>query len=153
MRNLIAFILLILPTSFADAELRYFLLEITQMPIPDKSDPKVQGLRDPASISSTSEEENQSSPTDNQSLTMEPQKVDTPKKPKSRLVTTSLDPLQYKKYYPLQDNESLKLVDTWMCRGPTNMREPCASPRTRPKTQSSIPEAVPSAASGSDQLQ
>ncbi|PIT99008.1 MAG: hypothetical protein COT74_12245 [Bdellovibrionales bacterium CG10_big_fil_rev_8_21_14_0_10_45_34] len=185
MRHLIAFIVLILPTSLARAELRYFLLEITRTPAPKATD-----LKDAAGPEGSREvaaEDSQTSPTletpndsasaqkptlddsasaqkptlDDSASAQKPtlddsasaQKPSAAPKQSKRLITTSLDPMQYSQYYPLQSDETLRMVDTWMCRGATNLQAPCPSPRTRPKTQSAGEAAVPPATLQSDQLQ
>ena len=163
MRHLIAFIVLILPTSLARAELRYFLLEITRTPAPKATD-----LKDAAGPEGSREvaaEDSQTSPTletpNDSASAQKPtlddsasaQKPSAAPKQSKRLITTSLDPMQYSQYYPLQSDETLRMVDTWMCRGATNLQAPCPSPRTRPKTQSAGEAAVPPATLQSDQLQ
>lgn len=48
----------------------------------------------------------------------------------SRSMASTLDPLQYKEYYPLQSNEKIEYTDTWMCKGRTNnYQDLCPNPR------------------------
>lgn len=48
---------------------------------------------------------------------------------KSRTVYSSLDPLQYKNFYPLNRDEVIEYIDTWRCKGHTGyLRIPCAKP-------------------------
>ncbi|MCK6599026.1 MAG: hypothetical protein L6Q37_11730 [Bdellovibrionaceae bacterium] len=49
----------------------------------------------------------------------------------SRLVTSTLDPLQYRGYYTLKENEVISYVDTWMCKGRTNSLPLCENPRSK----------------------
>lgn len=37
----------------------------------------------------------------------------------SRTIKSTLDPEQYKSYYPLGQDEQISYVKTWRCRGPT----------------------------------
>lgn len=47
-----------------------------------------------------------------------------------RTFKSSLDPDQYRGFYPLKDGESITYIDTWMCQGRTENFQPiCASPR------------------------
>lgn len=50
-----------------------------------------------------------------------------------RLVQSNLDPLQYADYYPVQSDERIYYIDTWMCRGryhrTTGFAKICESPR------------------------
>jgi len=51
---------------------------------------------------------------------------------------STLDPDQYRGFYPLQDGEMITYIDTWMCFGRTENFQPiCASPREeiQPPTQ------------------
>lgn len=54
-----------------------------------------------------------------------------------RSVTHSLDPIQYPEYYPLNPDEIISYVNTWMCRGNTSQFKPyCPNPKksTQPLT-------------------
>ncbi len=58
-----------------------------------------------------------------------------------RVIASTLDPLQYPGYYPLQDGETVEYQQTWMCRGRTdNQLAFCPNPQ-----KAQIPE-LPSAA-------
>ncbi len=47
-----------------------------------------------------------------------------------RLVPSTLDPLQYPRYYPVQPDEVVTYDDTWKCRDRTGDFKPiCPSPR------------------------
>lgn len=49
-----------------------------------------------------------------------------------RLVTSTLDPLQYPGYYPLKPDELITYDDTWLCRGHTGYEKPiCPNPKTQ----------------------
>lgn len=52
-----------------------------------------------------------------------------------RLVQSNLDPLQYADYYPVQSDERIFYIDTWMCRGryhrTTGYAKICESPRAK----------------------
>lgn len=76
------------------------------------------------------------------------------KNPDGAVVKTfksSLDPDQYRGFYPLQDGESITYIDTWMCRGRTENFQPiCASPREQMptsvgETSSPVPQREPAA--------
>ncbi|MFN8846887.1 MAG: hypothetical protein ACK5V3_11930 [Bdellovibrionales bacterium] len=59
-----------------------------------------------------------------------------------RVITSTLDPLQYPGYYPLLDGETVEYQQTWMCRGRTdNQLAFCPNPQ-----KAQIPEP-PSAVS------
>lgn len=52
-----------------------------------------------------------------------------------RLVDSTLDPLQYPYYYPVQKNEIVQYTDTWRCYGGTGGEQaPCQNPKTLPKS-------------------
>lgn len=58
-----------------------------------------------------------------------------------RVIASTLDPLQYPGYYPLQNGETIEYQQTWMCRGRTdNHLALCPNPQ-----KAQIPEP-PSAA-------
>jgi hypothetical protein len=42
---------------------------------------------------------------------------------------STLDPEQYRGYYPLAANETITYTDTWRCRGRTDNRPHCPNPR------------------------
>ncbi len=49
----------------------------------------------------------------------------------TRLVTSTLDDIQYPTYYPLRRYENRSIQSTWMCWGRTSDFKPiCASPRS-----------------------
>lgn len=59
-----------------------------------------------------------------------------------RVIASTLDPLQYPGYYPLQPGETIEYQQTWMCRGRTDNHLPfCPNPQ-----KAQIPES-PSPAS------
>ena len=46
----------------------------------------------------------------------------------SRRVTSTLDPIQYPIYYPLEKGETVQLIKSWRCRGSTaNFKPVCSS--------------------------
>jgi hypothetical protein len=54
-----------------------------------------------------------------------------------RLVDSTLDPIQYPFYYPVQKDEIVQYADTWRCYGNTGGgKPPCPSPRA-PAAESS----------------
>lgn len=57
----------------------------------------------------------------------------------SRFVESTLDPEQYRGYYFVAPDEIVTYVDTWRCRGSTNGRPHCPSPRT-PTSTPALPE-------------
>lgn len=47
-----------------------------------------------------------------------------------RLVNSTLDPIQYRTYYPVKAEEQIVYTDTWRCYGRTDdFKPPCPSPR------------------------
>lgn len=62
-----------------------------------------------------------------------------------RLVQSNLDPLQYADYYPVQSDERIYYVDTWMCRGryhrTTGFAKICESPRAAATGEGTEPAA------------
>ncbi|MGZ3747865.1 MAG: hypothetical protein ACXWRE_10865 [Pseudobdellovibrionaceae bacterium] len=47
-----------------------------------------------------------------------------------RLVDSTLDPVQYPYYYPVQKDEIVQYTDTWRCFGRTGGgQEPCPNPK------------------------
>lgn len=67
-------------------------------------------------------------------------KIEDTEKGKSRTVVSTLDNLQYPRFYPLEKNEVISYVDSWMCRENTANKpicpKPSESPVTTPKTSS-----------------
>ena len=60
-----------------------------------------------------------------------------------RLVTSSLDPLQYPRYFTINQDEMVTYDDTWMCKGFTGDGTPyCPSPHVQNET-SEGPEKGP----------
>lgn len=59
-----------------------------------------------------------------------------------RELISTLDPLQYPGYFPLQENERVSYVRTWMCKGRTNLRPICPDPESE-KTEASEEETPP----------
>lgn len=54
-----------------------------------------------------------------------------------RLVDSTLDPIQYPYYYPVQKDEIVQYTDTWRCYGRTgDFKEPCPNPRAPASTDS-----------------
>lgn len=47
----------------------------------------------------------------------------------ARFLESTLDPEQYRGYYPVADDEQVTYVDTWRCRGRTDHRPLCPNPR------------------------
>jgi hypothetical protein len=46
-----------------------------------------------------------------------------------RVVISTLDPRQYRKYYPVNYDDQITYRDTWMCKGNTSSHKPvCAKP-------------------------
>lgn len=57
-----------------------------------------------------------------------------------RYVTSTLDPLQYKYYYPVQTGEIVTYTQTWMCRGRTGNGTPyCPNPKAKLETEAAVP--------------
>lgn len=56
----------------------------------------------------------------------------------SRLVTSTLDPEQYRGYYPVALDEDITYIETWRCYGRTdNFKDFCPNP----KAQNPVPAA------------
>ena len=63
-----------------------------------------------------------------------------------RLVKSNHDPEQYVGYFPIQQNEQIVYVDTWMCKGRTSdFRQICPSPR---EPDGTLAQRAPAAAPG-----
>jgi hypothetical protein len=61
-----------------------------------------------------------------------------------RTFKSSLDPDQYRAFYPLKDGESLSYIDTWMCQGRTGNFQPiCTSPREVMGDAERMPASAP----------
>lgn len=50
-----------------------------------------------------------------------------------RIEVSTLDPLQYTDYYPVQPNEVVMYRETWMCYGQTSFQKICPNPRLEEK--------------------
>jgi hypothetical protein len=57
-----------------------------------------------------------------------------------RVVLSSLDPDQYRGYYPLDPGETITYRDTWMCKGNTSEKQICPKP-PRPAKPSLSPDS------------
>lgn len=56
-------------------------------------------------------------------------KIENTETNKGRTEISTLDHLQYPRYFPLAAGEKISYVDSWMCRGNTsNFKKPCAKP-------------------------
>lgn len=62
-----------------------------------------------------------------------------------RTVVSNLDPLQYRGYYPVKNDERIYFTSTWMCRGRTgNFRATCENPALRePAINQASTEVIP----------
>lgn len=122
--------MIILAATLAKAEYRVFLLEITDTAaIPTAATSPNEG---PASSVNTTMT---NSPTvSNGSATPPLQK---------RTVQSTLDPIQYRGFYPLKPTENIRYIDTWMCRGRTDYFKPlCPNPKSpAPAETPSTPQA------------
>lgn len=58
-----------------------------------------------------------------------------------RVVTSTLDPQQYRGYFTVQPNEQIRYIATWKCKGRTGNKDYCPNPKV--KTESEV-AAVPS---------
>lgn len=62
-------------------------------------------------------------------------RIDDTEKSKTRIVISVLDHLQYPHYYPLNKNETIAYVDSWMCfENMSNFRKPCPKPDRKPSS-------------------
>jgi hypothetical protein len=63
----------------------------------------------------------------------------TPKAPQApaefRVVESTLDPDQYRGYFPVAADETVTYTDTWRCFGRTDHRPLCPNPRQPASTQ------------------
>lgn len=58
------------------------------------------------------------------------QNADPEAPPAFRLVTSTLDPEQYRYYYPVAPDEEVTYIDTWRCYGRTDNFQPfCPNPK------------------------
>jgi hypothetical protein len=64
--------------------------------------------------------------------------IENTEKNTSRTVISNMDQLQYPSYYPLQKNETIQYVDSWMCQGNMSNGSPtCRKPgEAEPKSKS-----------------
>lgn len=61
--------------------------------------------------------------------------IDDIEKNKSRSVITVLDHIQYPHYYPLNKNETIAYIDSWMCfDNMSYFRKVCAKPERKPSS-------------------
>jgi hypothetical protein len=56
-----------------------------------------------------------------------------------RVQVSTLDPNQYRTYYPVKYTEAVNYRATWMCKGNTALKQVCA----RPEKQDSKPAPAP----------
>ncbi|MFP5518731.1 MAG: hypothetical protein ACLGGX_02415 [Bdellovibrionia bacterium] len=62
--------------------------------------------------------------------------------PEKKVFPSTLDPEQYRGYYPVQNNQTIKYLDTWLCVGRTGGFKPlCPNPREIPPNQGQDLEA------------
>lgn len=59
------------------------------------------------------------------------QQADLPQEAGVKIFLSNLDPEQYIGYYPLEKDEKIKYISTWMCRGRTNGKDYCQDPRLK----------------------
>ncbi|MGZ3774221.1 MAG: hypothetical protein ACXVCY_03900 [Pseudobdellovibrionaceae bacterium] len=108
-------IVLLLPT-FSSAEYRVFLLKISKKAAPTEAVPSK-----PAPSSSDS-------PASSAPLTQTEQTAQTGAD--FRLVESTLDPQQYRSYYPVASDEEISYIATWRCYGRTdNFLPHCPNPK------------------------
>lgn len=62
----------------------------------------------------------------------------------ARFVDSTLDPDQYRGYFPVGEDEVVTYTDTWRCRGRTDNKPHCPNPRDAASVEG--PETVPSPA-------
>lgn len=118
------FLLLLLYTFLSIAEYRVFQLKIyKEIPLKDSRSPQsTTAFEETDVVTVDSAEEGETSKALNEELV--------------KLVLSNLDPEQYVGYYPLQKDEKIKYIDTWMCKGRTNGKEFCENPRLKPEEPS-----------------
>lgn len=63
--------------------------------------------------------------------------IRTPEGELVREVTSTLDPLQYRTYYPLPKEYSALYTQTWMCYGRTSHQPICPNPKNEQRTPAS----------------
>lgn len=106
--------------SVARAEYRVFVLKISKKPTTTANANTQEPDRSPA---------NAGGPTENATEDL----------PAFRLVTSTLDPEQYRYYYPVAPDEQITYIDTWRCYGRTDNFQPfCPNPKDQ-----IAPEAAP----------
>lgn len=58
-----------------------------------------------------------------------------------KLVQSTLDPVQYPYYYPVQPDEVVTYIDTWRCFGRTSdFKELCPNPKNTPPQAPETPQ-------------
>lgn len=62
----------------------------------------------------------------------------------ARFVDSTLDPDQYRGYFPVGEDEVVTYADTWRCRGRTDNKPHCPNPRDAASVEG--PETVPAPA-------
>lgn len=74
-------------------------------------------------------------------------KITNKKTQEYRLVNSTLDPIQYPYYYPVQKDEIVQYTDTWRCYGRTGDEQPlCQNPKKAPEsTENPATDPAPSA--------
>jgi hypothetical protein len=61
-----------------------------------------------------------------------------------RLVESTLDPIQYPRYYPVQSYERVTYTETWRCYGRTGNFQPyCPNPKAAPAAESQSQSRAP----------
>ncbi len=118
-RNLLsAFLFIFLGISLSvQAEYRVFVLKISRKPATAQTLPPVVPL-DPTSNSNP----NSDSIADSNSATNQASDF--------RLVESTLDPEQYRYFYPVKADEEVTYIDTWRCYGRTDGFKPlCSNPK------------------------
>lgn len=65
-----------------------------------------------------------------------PSPADTAPAPsEDRILESTLDPEQYRSYYPIKDDEQISYIDTWRCYGRTDGGAPhCPKPQRQPSS-------------------
>lgn len=101
-------LLFLIYAGSASAEYRVFLLKIYKVENPS---------RNPAE-------------TEDEPEAQESANTDSASNSDFRLVESTLDPLQYRQYYPLASNEAVVYIDTWRCYGRTDQfKKFCPNPK------------------------
>jgi hypothetical protein len=77
-------------------------------------------------------------------------KIQMPGQDGGKLIQSTLDPEQYRGYYPLPDGATVTYVQTWRCWGRTGLRPLCKNPKEMASESDTATPPVPPPATPSE---